>query len=213
MNFFDPFGALSGGGGNEGLLGGAMDYFLGKPSNPAEAAMPYYGQIPGTLNKYLDPYIQTGQQALPGLQEQYGQLMNNPGGRLNQIGQGYQQSPGFKFALQQALQGAGNAAAAGGMAGSPQHEYQNMQLATNLANQDYNTWLQNALGLYGKGVGGEEGLYGIGAKAGIGMGEDLASMLASQAQLAYAGEAAKNQAQGQRLGNVASGIGALAAFL
>ena len=36
------------------------------------------------------------------------------------------------------------------MAGSPQHEQENMQLATNLGNQEYNGWLTKALGLYAK---------------------------------------------------------------
>jgi hypothetical protein len=191
------------------MLGG----LFGGHNDPSKAGMEYYNQIPGQLEKYLSPYINRGNRAGGILEGQYGNLLNDPGGMLNKIGGGYQQSPGFKFALQQAMQGAGHAAAAGGMAGSPQHEQQNMTLATNLANQDYNQWIQNALGLYGKGLGGEEGMYGIGAKAGIGMGEDLASLLAQQGNMAYAGAAGRNQYNQQNLSNLIGGGAALLGFL
>jgi len=192
---FNPLSAL-GGGLIPGMFGGSGW------KNPADSASEYMNQIPGELDTYLSPYINAGQQALPGLQDQYGQLMKDPGARMNQIGQSYHQSPGFQFAMQQALQGAGHAAAAGGMAGSPQHEQQNMTLATNLANQDYNQYLQNALGMYGTGLQGQQGLYDTGAKAGMSMGEDMASVLAAQAQNEYQRQAAENQHNSGFLGNL-----------
>jgi hypothetical protein len=205
---FNPYLGMAGGLGAAGL-GMLMDDY----KNPAEEAMPYFNQIPGQLDKYLSPYINAGNRALPGLEGQYGKLLNDPGGMLNKIGQGYQQSPGFQFALQQALQGARHAAAAGGMAGSPQHEQQSMGIATNLANQDYNSWIQNALGMYGHGLGGEENIYNVGARAGMGMGEDMASMLANQAKLAYEGQNAENQHQSGGIGSLLGGIGSLIGLL
>ncbi len=170
--------------------------------NPADAAQPWMDKIPGQLDKYYDPYINRGNRSGDILEGQYGNLLNDPGGMLNKIGGGYQQSPGFKFALDQALQGSGHAAAAGGMAGSPQHEQQNMQLATNFANQDYNNWIRNALGMYGSGLSGEQGMYGIGANAGMKKGEDMASYLANQAKLAYEGQNAENQKGGGMWGSL-----------
>ena len=197
-----------------GMAAGAgLGSLFGDYNNPAKKAMPYMDKIPDILRQYMSPYINAGNQALPGLQNQYGQLMNDPGGRLNQMGQNYHQSPGFQFALQQALQGSGHAAAAGGMAGSPQHEQQNMGIATNLANQDYNQYLQNAMGLYGMGMQGQQGLYNTGAQAGMGMGEDLASMMAHQAQLAYEGQNAENQHESGGWGSLLGGLGGLAAGL
>ena len=99
--------------------------------DPMEAAAPYLNQIQPTMEQYYNPYVQMGL---------------NPGQSVNQIGQGFQQSPGLDFALQKALGAGNNAAAAGGMAGSPQHQYQNMQTATGLANQDYYNWLNQAQG-------------------------------------------------------------------
>lgn len=161
--------------------------------NPADSAMPYYNQINDVLKKYYSPYMEAGQRALNPLEREYGKLTSDPSGRLNAIGAGYQQSPGFKFALQQALQGANSASAAGGMLGSPQSQQQNMGIATNLANQDYNQWLDHALGLYGAGLSGEHNIYNTGAEAGMNLGGNLANSLASQGSLAFQGAANRNQ--------------------
>lgn len=185
----------------------------GNQPNPADSAMPYYNRIPGEMHKYFDPYINRGNKAGNMLEGQYGSLLNDPGGMLNKMGGSYQQSPGFKFALQQALQGAQHSAAAGGMAGSPQNQQQSMELATNLANQDYNNWIQHAMGLYGRGLGGEENMYGIGAHAGMGLGTDLSSLLAQQGNLAYAGQAGQNQGRSQGISNLIGAAGTLAAFM
>lgn len=188
--------------GGAGMAGAGLGAMFGDYKNPADAGMGYMDQIPGQLDKYLSPYINAGQRQLPGLEDQYNQLSTDPGGRLNQIGQGYHQSPGFQFALQQALQGSGHAAAAGGMAGSPQHEQQNMGIATGLADQDYNQWLGNALGMYNTGLAGKQGLYDTGAKTGMAMGEDLASVLANKAKLAYEGQNAENEHEGGMWGSI-----------
>jgi uncharacterized protein YcfJ len=210
VNNYAPY--IAGAAGGAGI-GGLFGNLFGGNDNPADAANKYFNQIPAELQKYLSPYINAGQGAFPQLQGQYGNLLNDPGGMLNKIGQGYQQSPGFKFALQQALGGAGNAAAAGGMAGSPQHEQQNMGIATNLANQDYNQYLQNAMGMYNQGLAGEQGLYNTGAQAGMGMGEDLATLLQNQGKLAYEGQAGQNQANSSMWSNLFGGAGAALPFL
>lgn len=180
--------------------------------NPADAASQYYQQIPGQTNQYYQPYFEAGKNQLPGLTEQYGQLMNDPGGKLNQIGGGFQQSPGFKFALEQALGGSGHAAAAGGMAGSPQHEQQNMELATQLGNQDYNNWLQQATGLYGQGLTGGQNMANQGQQAGQSQADMIAQALAQQGNLGYAGQQNKNQNNANIWGGIGKGIGALSAF-
>lgn len=198
---------MAAGGGMAGLGLGNM---MADWKNPSDAAMPYMDQIPAQLSKYMDPYINAGKAAIPGLQDQFGKLITDPGGRMNEIGAGFHQSPGFQFALQQALQGSGHAAAAGGMAGSPQHEQQNMELATNLGNQNYNQWLQNALGMYGTGLEGQQNLFNTGAKTSIGMGEDMSSYLANKAKLAYEAQNAENQHEGGMFGSLLGGAGTIA---
>lgn len=191
-----------------GTLGSGIGGLTGGGKNPFEGANKYLEQIPGATGKYLDPYSNAGTGALGNLQGQYNSLLGGPGKKLNEIGGDYQQSPGFKFALDQALGGAGRAAAAGGMAGSPMHEQTNMSTATGLANQDYNNWMNNALGLYGKGLSGSEGMANMGLQAGTSMADNIAQMLAQQGQMKFAGDASKNQSN--PWGNVLGGAGMLA---
>lgn len=185
---------------------------FGGGKNPADAAMPYLNQIPGQTQKYQQPFFEAGRSQIPGLQEQYTQLLNEPGSKINKIGESFKESPGFKFAMQQALQGANHAAAAGGMAGSPQHEQQNMQLATDLGNQEYNNWMKNALGLYGQGLQGSQGMFSQGAQTGQSMADMIAQTLAQQGNLAFNGQQQKNQNQTDMFGNILKGAGSLAAF-
>ena len=180
--------------------------------NPADSAMPYLNQIPGKTQQYQQPWMQAGQNQLPGLQDQYRQLMNDPGGRMNKIGESFKESPGFKFAMQQALQGGNHAAAAGGMAGSPQHEQQNMQMATDLGNQEYNNWMKNALGQYDMGLQGSQGMANQGQQAGQSMADMIAQTLAQQANLSFNGQQQQNQNKSDMWGNVFNGAGSLAAF-
>jgi hypothetical protein len=188
-------------------MGMGLAGMFGNQKSPADAADPYFSQIGQQTGQYYDPYINAGKGQIPGLQEQYNQLMNNPGGKLNDIGGNFQQSPGFKFALQQALQGSGNAAAAGGMAGSPQHEQQNMQLATDIGNQDYYNWLKQATGLYGQGLEGGQNMMNTGANAANSQANMVAQQLALQGQNAYKGQQQQNNAWGNAFGNVLGGAG------
>jgi hypothetical protein len=194
--------------GGIGSIGSGLMGLFGEQNNPADAAMGYLNQIPGQT-KQTQPWLEAGQRQLPGLEKQYGDLMNTPGQKLNEIGGQFQQSPGFKFALQQALQGGNQAAAAGGMAGSPMHEQNNMQLATDLANQDYYKWLQGATGLYGAGLQGSQGMANQGQQAGQSQADLIAQMLAQQANLSYAGEQAKNQQKGGAFSDILGGLGGL----
>jgi hypothetical protein len=178
-----------------------LSNFFGGGKNPADAAMPYLNQIPGQTQQYQQPWFDAGKNQLSGLQDQYGQLMNDPGGKMNDIGKSFQQSPGFKWAMDQALQGGNHAAAAGGMAGSPQHEQQNMQMATDMGNQEYNNWMKNALGMYGQGLEGSQGMANQGQQAGQSMSDMIAQTLAQQANLSFNGQQQQNQNKSDMWGN------------
>ncbi len=216
---------------------GFFDSFGGGKSNPSDSAMPYFNQIPGQANKYLEPYntagtnalphydtyINAGGQSIPILQNEYTGLINNPGGKLNDIGSKFHESPGFKFALEQALGKSGRKEAAGGMFGSPEHEQYNMELATQLANQDYYNWLNQAQGLYGKGIEGEQGLYtgglnalnnvtSTGAQAGNNMANNVAQALAKQGELSFRGKQDNNSQRNSLLSGLGRGALTLAAF-
>lgn len=147
----------------------------GRYRNPADSAMPYLEGLPGKMEPWFTPYTGYG-----------GNAFSHPGEALNEIGANYHQSPGFQFAMQQALQGAQHAANAGGMGGSPQHQQQAMQLASGIASQDYNNYIQNALGLQGEAGG-------IGANMAGQMGTNIGQNEMAKALLAYQGRNAQNQ--------------------
>lgn len=180
---------------------GLLDY-----QNPTSAAMPYLGQIQAKNDQYLGGYNQMGQQAGQNLMGQYGQMMSNPGNFINQIGSSYHQSPGFQFALHQALMGANQGAAAGGMAGSPLGQQTNMGIATQLGNQDYYNYLKQALGQYNQGLQGEQGMFGMGELAGTDMANNVTQGLSDQAAYAYAGANNENQNKSNSWGDIIGSV-------
>lgn len=186
-------------------LGGLMSIFggggknIGMPNytNPAEGAMPYLEQIPETMRPYYNPYVNAGRNALSGLTEQYGSLINDPTGLMNKIGATYQQSPGFQSRVGQATNAAMNAAAAGGMTGSPTHQQNVSQMVNDIAGQDYNNYMNQALGQYGLGLQGMGGINQMGYGASTGLADSLASNLLNRANLSYTGQQNMNQYQYQ----------------
>lgn len=214
---------------------GFFSNMFGGGEDPSKEANKYLSQIPGTITPYYQPYNQMGKQAMgqygaestaltgmrPDLMQALSQLLQNPGQVYNQLGQGYQQSPGYEFNKNQSLQAMTNAAAAGGMAGTPQHQLQAGGIASDLANQDFEKYLNHVMGLMTGGINGmgsmySQGMQGLGNLTNLGYqsSNDLASSLASnlvnQANNAYAGAANKNQSGQGLLGGL---LGGTAAFL
>jgi hypothetical protein len=212
----DILGSLSGASGLGSILGGLSGLFGSGKKNkndPSQAANSYLNQIPGTLGTYLNSYILQGQQTSPQLQQMYSQLMGNPGQQYNQLGAGYKESPGYQFKLQQALGAAGNAAAAGGTLGTPMHQQNSMQIANDIASQDYESYLNHILDLYKVGLGGNENLATRGYDASSRLAENLGSNLSQQANYKYAGQAGKNLSNQQNWSNIFGGLGQAAPWL
>lgn len=196
-------------GGIAGIASGLGGLF-GHNKNPADATKPYYEQMGREAHNNFNPYIQAGQGAIHPLQEQYSQLLGGPGGKLNQIGMDYKQSPGFQFALDQALGANNRSAAAGGMAGSGQANQNAMATATGLASQDYNNWMQNALGLYGQGLSGQQGMMNQGFNASSQLNDSIQQQLAQQANAAYHGQNYENQnSPWANVGKIAGGAASI----
>ena len=188
-------------------LGGIFGALFGR--DPSKMANKYIGQMEQRTGQYLNPYINQGLGAMGQLGGQYGSLINDPSGKLAEFGKNYKESPGFQNQLKQALTGAGHAAAAGGMAGSPQHEQQNMQLASDISAQDYNNYMNQVMGLYGQGLQGQQGIANMGFGASQSMADNIAQQLAQQAAFAYQGQKGKNSLWG----NIFGSLGGLAGFL
>jgi hypothetical protein len=166
--------------------------------NPYQTGSDELDKILASLPDYYKNYINTGNQMGPQLQQGYGQLMSNPQDVINKVGQGYQQSPGFAFAKDQALQAEQHAENAGGMAGSLQNQQKQGQLATNLANQDYWHYMDNALGQMDFGYSGGQNLYNTGATASQNLGENYANIMAAKAKMMQQAQQAQNQSQGSK---------------
>ena len=179
--------------------------FLGGGKNPADSGMDYLNQIPGATKPYYQPYIDQGNQAGNDLTGRYGQMLNNPGELYNQLGAGYKESPGYQARLRAGLSGATNAAAAGGMAGSMEHQQHAAETANDLQGKDFEDYLNHVLGLYGQGVSGEQGREARGYNASTGYGDILGSNLGQQGGLAYNGQAGQNQNQSNLWGNIIKG--------
>lgn len=202
MDWMQSLGLFGGlGQAGQGLFG----LFGGNKNNPANAANKYLNQIPGAVEPYYSPFINAGKGAMGDLQNQYKDLIS--GNVQNQLGQNYKESPGYQFKLKQALQAGSNAAAAGGMLGTPMNQQNQMQTANDLAAQDYNDYIKNQMGLYGLGTGIGSDIFGKGYDASTGYGNLLGSTLGTQAQYGYAGQAGQNQGNANAWNNIFQGLG------
>lgn len=160
--------------------------------NPSDRATPILNTIPGTIKPYYEPYFNTGRNALDRVNTEYGNLLNDPNALIQRLGAGYKESPGYKWRLNQGENAITNAQAAGGMTGTGQHQQLAGELAENLANQDFNNFMQQILGLYGTGLQGEHELARMGQIAGSDLATSLGNILGSKAQMQYGGQANRN---------------------
>jgi hypothetical protein len=153
--------------------------------NPEQEANKYLGQIPDIEKQYYNPFIQGGQDAGNILKGQYGSMVDDPTGFINKILSQYKQSAGAKYQTGLVAKEIGNTAAAGGYAGTPEAQRQFGQEASDINSQDMQQFLQNALGVYGTGLSGEQDFYNKGFNASGSLADALASVLGSQGGLAF----------------------------
>lgn len=192
-----PWGAAIGGG--LGALGG-----FGR--DPEDEAKKYLNQIPGQIKPYYEPYIQGGNWAQPELQKQFGQLMSDPNAVISRLGAGYKASPGYQWRLGQGEAAINNANAAGGMLGTNQHQQQAGKLAGDLADQDYQNYLNSAMGLYGTGLSGAQDMAHQGLTAGSDLATSLANLLQGKAGLGYKGAANENQSNSDLMSSIMAAL-------
>lgn len=121
-----------------------LSSMFGGGHNPSQGAMGYLDQIKG---EYGNPDL------------------------YNQIAGQYKESPGYQARLRNAMESGNNAAAAGGMLGSNQHQFMNASTANDIASQDFQNYMQNRMGL----------------------NQDMGSVLGQKAGYSYAGGQQQNQ--------------------
>lgn len=189
-SIFPGWGGAIGGG--LGLLGGLFGGRENDRANKKTDRM--LDQIPGNLKQYLLPYINAGMSSMGKIGGEYDKLISDPNAIISGLGAGYRESPGYQWRRDQGLNAITNAQAAGGMAGTPQHQQYAGELAGNLADQDYQNYLSSVLGLYGTGLQGHQGLTELGAGAGGSLATGLANYMLGRAGLDYTRQANQNQA-------------------
>lgn len=165
---------------------------MGFLSNPAKSARPYLEPIEGYGKTAYNPYIAQGQQVDSRLQSQYENMAFNPTELINAIMSQYQQSPGAKYQSEQLNRVAGNAAAAGGYAGTMGDQRQRAELIQALTSQDMQKWLENALGVQGAGLTGLQGVSNRGYDASGNLADYLGSAATQRAGLEFGGQQAQN---------------------
>ena len=118
-------------GGLGALAGGLGSFFGGKQQADA------YGKAAQMALDASAPWRNAGASALPIIQRE--------------IGQGFQESPGYQYVLDQALRGANRGANAQGLYGSGARANALTRTAAGLASQEYGNWYNRLAGLAGLG--------------------------------------------------------------
>lgn len=157
---------------------------LGMREDPQKEANKYLDQIPGIGKQYYNPFIESGQKAGGILEGEYGKQLD-PTSFIDQIMQHYSMSKGAEYEQDKLGRGIGATAAAGGFAGTPEHQRQYGEMADKIMSGDMQQYLQNALGVYGGGISGEQDLYGKGYQASGSLADLLGGNLSSQAGLGF----------------------------
>lgn len=188
-----------------GIANGLWNLF-GNPRDPSADASKYLDQINGSVDGYMNPYIDAGKSALPQVQGQFDRLINDPTSVMSSIGGKFQQSPGYQWDVDQATRAANNAGAASGMAGSPAEQQQLATTVHGLANQDYDKFMDRGLGLYGQGLGGMSDINHMGFDASNNAMMAKFQAYLAQAQNAYAGGANRNSQVGGAIGSLMGGL-------
>lgn len=169
---------LFGGGGND---------------SPMNSANQYLNQIPGVAHQGYDDYVNAGKDASGKTKTQYEDMINDPTGFINKLMEGYKTSEGYNFQKDQLTKELGNAAAAGGIAGTPQDQMNQGQGIQKLLSADMQQFLQNVLGRYDKGLEGEEGVATRGYDASGKLTDALGGALNQQGGLAFQDQQQKNK--------------------
>ena len=167
-------------------------------NDPSKAALPDINAIEGKVSPLYQPAINAGNSAMPGYQDIMQKLLSNPQEFINMLGKGYQKSPGYDFNLQQSQGGINNAAAAGGMLGTPEHQFKAGANASDFANNDFNGYMDRILKGLGLGAAGTEGIINRGQTASSSLADKIAEILGTKAGLKY------NGAMGENINNTAN---------
>ncbi len=159
--------------------------------DPAKAANKYMDQIPGIGKESYNPFIESGKRAGGTLEAEYGKQLN-PTSFIDDIMKNYSMSKGAEYKKDQLSRGIGATAAAGGFAGTPEHQREYGEMSEGIMSDDMHQYLMDALGVYGSGIKGEQDIYGKGFDASGSLADYLGSVMGAQGGLAFQGVQQRN---------------------
>ena len=107
------------------------------------------------------------------------------------------------------MNAANQAAAAGGMLGTPSHQNQAMTQSQNIANQDYWQYVNHLTGLYNQGLGVAGDVNKMGYNASSAIASDLARFMGAEMGLAGQSANYQNQMMNSLFGGVGSMLGGI----
>jgi hypothetical protein len=176
--------------------------------NPSEAALDMYSleDMVGMLNQYYGAYREAGLNMLPTLEQQANMLITSPGAVYSSLGAGFETSPGYEYQMQTGMNAANSAAAAGGMAGTQQHQGYAQSTAQGIAAQEWNTYMDYMMNLYKQGLGLGTDINQMGFNASDTMAQELSRFMGAQMGLQYQGAAHQ---QSSLWGALGAGLGML----
>ena len=177
----------------------------GGGSNPAEAGTPYYNQAKEAIGEGYNKYIGQGDEAYKVLSDIFKQYTSNPEEVINKIMGNYKPSEGYQYKLNQGLNTARNAAAAGGYVGNPDDIGHQVDIEGRLMSDDMQQWLNNVLGIKNQGIAGQGEFYNKGYQASTGKASDLANIFGTEATNAISG-AREQKTQQQKLFDALIGL-------
>jgi hypothetical protein len=159
--------------------------FGGSQTNPYDEALDLYSyeDMENMLNEYYGPWREAGLRALPTMEEQMMMLLYSPDAINQMMGSTYEASPGYDYQMEQSMNAANSAAAAGGMLGTPTHQQNAMEQSQQIANQDYWEYVDHLTELYYKGLGIGSDINKMGYNASDKMAQDLSRFMAAQTGL------------------------------
>lgn len=200
MSFLAPL-AIGAGAGLAGQLFGGGD-----SQRASQAAMEQERQAMAQALGLLSPFQQAGVGAAGQLQ---GLLGEDPTATINRILGQFRPSPAFQFQQQQAQKGLESQLAGAGLAGSGEAIQRAGQLATGLAGQGQQQFLQNVLGQRQQQMGGLEELF----RGGLGAAGTEAGLLGQMGPALGGLQAAGILGRGQEQAGLFGGLGGLAGLL
>lgn len=187
-----------------------LSNLFGGGKDPMKEANKYLDQIPGVGHKGYDPYVTAGLDASGKTKDIYESLMNDPTAFINKLMESYQPSTGYQFQKDLLTKELGNTAAAGGIAGTPLDQMNQAEGIQGLLGKDMQQFLANVLGVFGTGLGGEEGIAGRGYDASKSLTDLLGSALNQKGGLAFQNAQQQNKNRNDLWSTFGKGLGAAA---